>query len=100
MLIDFHTHYLAQEHLRIHAKSPDGRTIGSSVRGSGKDAVLEANGMPMGTACNPEDDYNLDRRLEYMTRSGMDMQVLSPPPYMSLPDLPGPKAARMITRAK
>ncbi len=96
MIVDFHTHYLAQEHLQMHARTQDGRIIGSSVRGQGKEAVVEANGNPLGSACNPEDYYNLSARLEHMSASGVDMQVLSPPPYMAFPDLPGSEASPLI----
>ena len=96
MIIDFHTHYLAQEHLQMHVKTPNGRVNGSSLRGQGKDAIAEANGVPLGSACNPEDYYNLAARLERMAATGVDMQVLSPPPYMAFPDISGSEAAPLI----
>ncbi|MDQ6662643.1 MAG: amidohydrolase family protein [Chloroflexota bacterium] len=94
MIIDFHTHYLAREHFQMHAKTPDGRIVGSSVRGEGKDAIVEANGNPLGSSCNPEDFYNLAARLDHMHESGVDMQVLSPPPFMCFTEIPGTEAAR------
>src|SRR5438105_14346096 len=72
MIIDYHTHYLAREHFHMHARTPDGRIVGASMRGEGQDAILEANGNPMGTSCNPADFYNLSARLERMKQSGVD----------------------------
>jgi hypothetical protein len=80
MVIDFHAHYLAREHLQMHAKTPDGRTVGSSMRGQGKDAVMETSGIPLGTSCKPEDFYDLAARLEFMAATGVDVEVFSPPP--------------------
>jgi len=96
MIVDFHAHYLGQEHLNMHARTPAGLTLGSSFHGQGKNAVLEANGRGLGHACEPEDFYDLSRRLELMAESGVDMEVLSPPPYMSFTALPAPEAARLI----
>src|SRR6266516_1656412 len=96
MIIDFHAHYLAREHLQMHAKTPDGRIVGSSIRGQGKDAVMETNGIPLGTSCKPEDFYDLAARLEFMSATGVDIEVLSPPPFMSFTDIPGPEAARLV----
>lgn len=96
MIIDFHTHYLAQEHLQMHATTQDGRIVGSRVRGEGKDAVVEANGNPLGSSCNPEDFYNLTARLACMEQSGVNMQVLSPPPFMCFTELPGTEAAPLL----
>src|SRR5438067_1500116 len=96
MIIDFHTHYLAQEHLQMHARTQDGRIVGSSVRGQGKEAIVEANGNPLGSSCNPEDFYNLTARLEFMAQSGVNMQVLSPPPFMCFTELPGTEAAPLL----
>ncbi len=80
MIIDFHAHYLAREHFQMHAKTPEGRIVGSNVRGQGKEAIVEANGIPLGSACNPENYYNLAARLGHMSATGVDMQVLSPLP--------------------
>ena len=74
----------------------DGRIAGSRVRGEGKDAVVEANGNPLGSSCNPEDFYNLTARLEFMAQSGVNMQVLSPPPFMCFTELPGTEAAPLL----
>src|SRR5437667_5656245 len=96
MSIDYHTHYLGREHFHMHARTPDGRIVGASTRGEGKDAVLEANGNPMGSSCNPEDFYNLAARLGRMEQSGVNMQVLSPPPFMCFTEIPGTEAARLL----
>jgi aminocarboxymuconate-semialdehyde decarboxylase len=96
VIIDYHTHYLAREHFHMHARTPEGRIVGASTHGEGKDAVLEANGNPMGSSCNPEDFYNLSARLEHMEQSGVDMQVLSPPPFMCFTEIPGTEAARLL----
>jgi aminocarboxymuconate-semialdehyde decarboxylase len=95
MVIDFHTHYLAYEHLQMHVKTPEGRVLGASLHGEGKNAILEANGVPMGSACNPEEFYNLPLRLELMEKSGVDMQVISPPPFMTFAEIEGTRAARL-----
>ena len=95
MIIDFHTHYLAREHLQMHTTNPDGRVVGASIHGEGKDAIMEANGIPIGSTCNPEDFYHLAARLERMERSGVDMHVLSPPPFMCFTEIPATEAARL-----
>jgi aminocarboxymuconate-semialdehyde decarboxylase len=96
MIIDFHAHYLAREHLQMHAMTPDGRIVGSRMRGQGKDAVMETNGVPLGSACNPEDFYDLAARLEFMSATWVDIEVLSPPPFMSFTDIAGPEAAKLV----
>jgi len=96
MIIDFHAHYLAREHLQMHAMTPDGRIVGSRMRGQGKDAIMETNGVPLGSACNPEDFYDLAARLEFMSATGVDVEVLSPPPFMSFTDIAGPEAAKLV----
>ena len=96
MIIDFHAHYLAREHLQMHAKTPDGRIVGSSMRGQGKDAVMETNGIPLGTSCKPGDFYDLAARLEFMAATGVDVEVLSPPPFMSFTEIAGPEAAKLV----
>ena len=95
MIIDFHTHYMAQEHLNMHARTPEGRIVGASIRGQGKDAIVEANGNPLGSSCDPEEFHNLTSRLELMERCGVDMQVLSPPPFMCFTEIAGTEAARL-----
>jgi aminocarboxymuconate-semialdehyde decarboxylase len=80
----------------MNARTQDGRIVGSTVRGRGKDAVVEANGMPLGSSCNPEDFYNLTTRLERMSASGVDMQVLSAPPFMCFTELSGAEAAPLL----
>jgi aminocarboxymuconate-semialdehyde decarboxylase len=50
----------------------------------------------MGISCNPEDFYNLSARLERMEQSGVNMQVLSPPPFMCFTEIPGAEAARLL----
>ncbi len=96
MIVDFHAHYLAQEHLNMHARTPEGLTLGSSIHGQGKGAVLEANGRVLGHACEPEDFYDLSRRFELMSESGVGMEVLSPPPYMSFTGLLAQEATKLI----
>ena len=96
MIIDFHAHYLAREHLQMHAKTPDGRIVGSRMRGQGKDAVMETNGIPLGSSCKPEDFYDLAARLEFMAATGVDIEVLSPPPFMSFTEIAGPEAAKLV----
>src|SRR5260370_14704169 len=96
MIIDFHAHYLARAHLQMHAKTPDGRIVGSRMRGEGKDAVIETNGVPLGSSCKPEDFYDLATRLEFMAATGVDVEVLSPPPFMSFTDIPGSEAAKLV----
>ena len=100
MIIDFHTHYLAREHFQMHAKTPEGRVVGASMRGEGKNAIVEANGNPLGTACDPEDFHNLAARLEFMRQSGVDMQVLSPPPFMVFTDIAGTEASPLAREQK
>ncbi len=96
MVIDFHAHYLAREHQQMHAKTLDGRIVGSNLRGQGKDAVMETNGIPLGTSCKPEDFCDLAARLEFMSATGVDVEVLSPPPFMSFTDIAGPEAAKLV----
>jgi len=96
MIIDFHAHYLAREHLQMHAKTPDGRIVGSSMRGQGKDAIMETNGIPLGTSCKPEDFYDLAARLELMAATEVDVEVLSPPPFMSFTAISGSEAAKLV----
>jgi aminocarboxymuconate-semialdehyde decarboxylase len=96
MIIDFHAHYLAREHLQMHTKTPDGRIVGSRLRGEGKDDVMETNGIPLGSSCKPEEFYDLAARLEFMAATGVDIEVLSPPPFMSFTDIPGPEAAKLV----
>jgi aminocarboxymuconate-semialdehyde decarboxylase len=95
MVIDFHAHYLAPEHLTMQATTPEGRVVGSGLRGSGSTAMLEANGFPMGSAATPEGYSNLDLRLEQMAAMGIDMQVLSPPTYMMFLEIAARDAARL-----
>src|SRR5260370_4987917 len=96
MIIDFHTHYLAREHLQMHAKTPDGRIVGSSIRGQGKDAIMETNGIPLGTSCKPEDFYDLAARLEFMAAPEVDVEVLSPSPFMSFTEIPCSEAVKLV----
>jgi aminocarboxymuconate-semialdehyde decarboxylase len=96
MVIDFHAHYLAREHQQMHAKTPDGRIVGSSLRGHGKEAIMETNGMPLGTSCRPEDFSDLSARLELMSATGVDVEVLSPPPFMSFTEIAGSEAAQLL----
>lgn len=96
MIIDFHTHYLAREHMQMHVRAADGRVIGASVRKQGKDIILEANGNPLGSSCKPEEFYDLAERLELMERSGVDMHVLSPPPFMFFTEIAGAEAAGLL----
>jgi aminocarboxymuconate-semialdehyde decarboxylase len=96
VIIDYHTHYLAREHFNMHARTPEGHIVGASIQGEGNDVVLQANGNPMGSSCNPEDFYNLSTRLERMEQSGVNMQVLSPPPFMCFTEIPGTEAARLL----
>jgi aminocarboxymuconate-semialdehyde decarboxylase len=96
MVIDFHAHYLAQEHLQMHEKTGTGHIVGASLRKQENDLTIEANGIPLGrNTCKPEDFYDLATRLEFMSASGIDMQVISPPPFMLFTDLPGATAARL-----
>jgi aminocarboxymuconate-semialdehyde decarboxylase len=95
MVIDFHAHYLASEHLTMQATTPEGRVVGSGVRGSGNTATLEANGFPMGTAATPGGYSDIELRLERMAAAGIDMQVLSPPTYMMFLELAARDAARL-----
>jgi aminocarboxymuconate-semialdehyde decarboxylase len=96
MITDFHAHYLAREHLQMHTKTPEGRVVGASIRGQGRDAVMEANGAPMGSSCNPDEFHNLAARLELMDQSGVDMEVLSPPPFMFFTEIAAIEAARLM----
>lgn len=96
MIIDYHSHYLAREHFNMHTKTPAGRIVGARTSGDGASAILEANGNPLGTACNPEDFYHLATRLERMEPSGVDMQVLSPPPFMCFTEIAGAEATRFL----
>jgi aminocarboxymuconate-semialdehyde decarboxylase len=95
MIIDFHTHYLAREHLDMHTRTPEGRIIGATMSGQGKDAIMETNGIILGSSCTPEEFHNLDARLELMEQSGVDMEVLSPPPFMFFMQIAGAEAARL-----
>jgi aminocarboxymuconate-semialdehyde decarboxylase len=95
VVIDFHAHYLAPEHLTMRAITPDGRVVGSGLRGSGSAAMLEANGFPMGTATTPEGYSDVDLRLERMAAAGIDVQVLSSPTYMMFLDIVARDAARL-----
>jgi aminocarboxymuconate-semialdehyde decarboxylase len=96
MIIDFHAHYLAREHQQMHAKTPDGRIVGSRLRGQGKDAIMETNGSPLGTSCRPEDFSDLSARLELMSATAVDVEVLSPPPFMSFTEIAGSEAAKLV----
>lgn len=96
MIIDFHAHYLAREHLNMHARTPEGRIIGATMQGQGKDAVMETNGVSLGSSCRPEEFHNLDARLDLMGRSGVDMEVLSPPPFMFFMQVAASEATRLI----
>jgi aminocarboxymuconate-semialdehyde decarboxylase len=95
MIIDFHAHYLAREHLDMHTRTPEGRIVGATMRGQGKDAIIETNGIPLGSSCTPEEFYNLDARLELMEHSGVDMEVLSPPPFMFFTQIAGTEVTRL-----
>jgi aminocarboxymuconate-semialdehyde decarboxylase len=96
MIVDFHAHYLAREHLQMHARAPDGRILGARWRGEGPEAILETGGIPLGSACRPEEFYDLDARLELLATAGVDLQVLSPPPFMAFYELPGTEAAPLL----
>ena len=95
MIIDFHAHYLAREHLHMHTRTPEGRIVGATVHRQGKDTIMEANGIPLGSSCKPEEFHNLAARLELMERSSVDTEVLSPPPFMFFAQLPGTEAAQL-----
>lgn len=96
MIIDFHAHYLAREHLNMHARTQEGRIVGATMHGQGNDAIIETNGVPLGSSCRPEEFHNLDARLELMERGGVDMEVLSPPPFMFFTQLAATEATRLI----
>jgi aminocarboxymuconate-semialdehyde decarboxylase len=66
------------------------------MRSQGKDIILEASGNPLGSSCKPEEFYDLAERLELMERSGVDMHVLSPPPFMFFTEIAGTEAARLL----
>jgi aminocarboxymuconate-semialdehyde decarboxylase len=96
MIIDYHSHYLEREHFNMHARTPEGRTVGARTQGEGKNAILEANGNPMGSSCNPEDFYHLSARLERMEQSNVNMQVLSPPPFMCFTEIAATEAVPLL----
>lgn len=50
MIIDFHAHYLAREHMQMHVRTADGRFVGASTCIQGKNIILEANGNPLGNS--------------------------------------------------
>ncbi|MBV9281207.1 MAG: amidohydrolase family protein [Chloroflexi bacterium] len=93
MVTDFHTHYLAREHFDLHARTPEGRLVGASLGGGGD--ILQANGFPLGTAASADDFCDLDRRLRAMSEGGVDIQVLSPPPFMVFTEIAGAESARL-----
>ena len=93
MVIDFHAHYLAYEHMHMHSRTPEGQIVGANRHGEGKELVLESNGAPLGSSCQPEAFYNLPLRLDVMEQNGVDMQVLSPPPFMTFTEIAAPVAA-------
>jgi aminocarboxymuconate-semialdehyde decarboxylase len=95
MIIDFHAHYLAREHLNMHTCTPEGHIIGAAIHGQGANAIMEANGIPLGSSCQPEAFHNLPARLELMAQSGVDLEVLSPPPFMCFQQIAGNEAARL-----
>jgi aminocarboxymuconate-semialdehyde decarboxylase len=96
MIIDFHTHYLAQEHMQMHVQAVDGRIIGASMHRQGKHIALQANGNPLGCSCRPEEFFDLAGRLEFMEHNGIDMHVLSPPPFMLFTEIAGSEAASLL----
>jgi aminocarboxymuconate-semialdehyde decarboxylase len=96
MIIDFHAHYLAREHMQMHVRAADGRVIGASMREQGKNIILEANGNPLGSSCKPEDFFDLAARLELMAHTGINMHVLSPPPFMFFTEIAATEAAGLL----
>ena len=94
MVIDFHAHYLAYEHMQMHVKTHTGCIIGAQRYERQNMLVLESNGLPLGSSCKAEEFYDLALRLELMERRGIDVQVLSPPPFMTFTEIAAPTAAR------
>lgn len=106
MVIDYHTHFVPPDCLDFEVVTAQGSVHGWKVdtatgemRVEGRMRRLGAAGdQPWGDA--PDNPlWSLERRLEDMDRTGIDVQALSVPPYMSLHEVAADDAWRMSRRA-
>jgi aminocarboxymuconate-semialdehyde decarboxylase len=77
MNIDFHSHYVTEECLKENIRRPDGRLVVQEF--SAKDSGNWNSQLFEGLK---EKLSDIPTRLKKMDRQNVDLQVLSPPPYM------------------
>lgn len=91
--IDIHCHIVPESCLPMEAVGPDGRTYGfRSARDANGVLCPVANGQ-INRNCEPEQLWDLDRRLRDMDRASVDIQVLSPAPFLFFYNLPAAECA-------
>lgn len=95
--IDIHCHIVPESCLPMEAIGPDGRTYGFRIDRDDRGMLCPISHGRMNRNCDPEQIWNLDRRLRDMDASGVDIQVLSPAPFLFFYNLP-PQACQKLAR--
>ncbi|GIX48090.1 MAG: 2-hydroxy-3-carboxy-6-oxo-7-methylocta-2,4-dienoate decarboxylase [Candidatus Tectimicrobiota bacterium] len=97
-VIDVHCHLVPPRCLPMEAVAPDGRTYGLRLGRDAQGAPCPVvNGQP-NRNCDPEQLWNLERRLRDMDAAGVEVQVLSPPPFLLFYALPSHTAQEYARR--
>ena len=97
-VIDVHCHIAPESCLPMEAVGPDGGTYGLSFGKDGRGACCPVINGQVNANCEPEQLYDIDRRLREMDASGVDMQVLSPVPFFYFYNLPAEECAERARR--
>jgi aminocarboxymuconate-semialdehyde decarboxylase len=80
--IDIHCHIIPESCLPMEAVGPDGRTYGFRTERDASGALCPVSNGRINRNCEPEQLWDLERRLRDMDRAGVDIQVLSPAPFL------------------
>ncbi len=80
--IDIHCHIVPQSCLPMEAVGPDGQTYGFRTERDADGVLCPVSHGQLNRNCEPEQLWNLDRRLRDMDAAGVDIQVLSPAPFL------------------
>lgn len=96
--IDIHCHIVPESCLPMEAVGPDGRTYGFRIDRDDNGIMCPISNGRINRNCDPEQIWNIDRRLRDMDASQVDMQVLSPAPFLFLYNLPAQECQQMARR--
>jgi aminocarboxymuconate-semialdehyde decarboxylase len=106
MVIDYHSHFVPPDCLDFEVVTAEGSVHGwamdtktGEMRVEGRMRKLGAVGDQPWGAAGDNPLWSLERRLEDMDRTGVDVQALSVPPYMSLHEVSADDGWKMSRRA-